>query len=156
MKCNTGLKQINMEVLLTCWQNCKLIPTPPASTSPRHHERLFLNLDRYFKLTQRAFTIYLFSKRNTRAMCEMCSRLTMKTPERHHQRSSKVFIVYFEQISHMVLVFPLYTLRKYVTVDKDKVTSKIRYLSAMNFFLTPEPLEIFSESLSQYTSFLLE
>ena len=61
--------------------------------------------------------IYLFkvNKRNTRTMCEICSNLTIKTQERRHWRHwsrSGVFIVNFEQTSHIVLVFLLLTLNK--------------------------------------------
>ena len=31
-------------------------------------------------------------------MCKICSKLTIKTPERRHSRRSGVFIVNFEQI----------------------------------------------------------
>ena len=39
--------------------------------------------------------IYLFkvNDRNTRTRCEMCSKLTLKTPKRRHWRHSDVFIV---------------------------------------------------------------
>ena len=49
---------------------------------------------------------------NTRRRCEICSKLTLKTPERRykHWRSSGVSIVNFEHISHLVLVFLLLTL----------------------------------------------
>ena len=43
-------------------------------------------------------------------MCEIRSKLTMKTPEKSHQRRFKVFIAKFEQISHIVLVFSELTL----------------------------------------------
>ena len=51
--------------------------------------------------------IYLFkvNNRNTRRMCGICSKLTIKTPEGRHWRSSSVFIVNFELISHIVLAF---------------------------------------------------
>ena len=39
--------------------------------------------------------------RNTRTRCEICSKLTIKTPERHWHHSG-VFIVNFEHISHLV------------------------------------------------------
>ena len=45
------------------------------------------------------------NNRNTRTRCEICSKLTIKTPERRHWRRSGVFIVDFEHISHLVLVF---------------------------------------------------
>ena len=41
---------------------------------------------------------------------EICSKLTIKTPESHQLRRSGVFIVNFENISHLVLVFLLLTL----------------------------------------------
>ena len=56
--------------------------------------------------------IYLLkvNNRNTRARCEICSKLTIKTPERRYWRRSGVFIVNFEHISHLVLMFLLLTL----------------------------------------------
>ena len=55
--------------------------------------------------------IYLlkFNNRNTRARCEICSKLTIKTPERRDWRRSGVSIVDFEHISHLALVFLLLT-----------------------------------------------
>ena len=37
-------------------------------------------------------------------MCEICSKLTINATVRRHSRRSVVFIVNFEQISHLVLV----------------------------------------------------
>ena len=55
--------------------------------------------------------------RNTRTRCEICSKLTIKTPER---RGSGVFIVDFEHVSHLALL--LLTLSRKmpagVTLDK--------------------------------------
>ena len=48
----------------------------------------------------------------TRTRCEICSKLTIKLPERRHWRRSGVFIVNFEHISHLVLVFLLLTLNR--------------------------------------------
>ena len=50
---------------------------------------------------------YMFkvNNRNTRTNCDICSKLTIKTPERCHWRRSGVFIVNFEHISFLVLVF---------------------------------------------------
>ena len=45
-------------------------------------------------------------------MSEICSKLTTKAPERSHWRSFGVFIANFEQISHIIVVFPLLTLNK--------------------------------------------
>ena len=58
--------------------------------------------------------IYLFkvNNKNTRKMCKVRSKLTIKTPERGHWRCSGVFIVNFERISHFFLVFTLLTLNE--------------------------------------------
>ena len=56
---------------------------------------------------------YMFKikNRNTRTRCEICSKLTIKTPEQHNlRRPTGVFIANFEHISHLVLVFLLLTL----------------------------------------------
>ena len=53
------------------------------------------------------------NKRNSRTGCEICSKLTIKTPERRQWlqwRHCGVFIVHFNHISHLVLVFLLLTL----------------------------------------------
>ena len=51
-------------------------------------------------------SIYLpkVNNRNTRTKCEICSKLTIKTPD--------TFIVNFEHISHLVLVFLLLNLKR--------------------------------------------
>ena len=41
--------------------------------------------------------------RNTRSRYEICSKLTIKTPEQRQWRRSGVFVVNFEHISHRVL-----------------------------------------------------
>ena len=48
--------------------------------------------------------------RNTTTRCEICSKLTIKTPKQHPLHFSGVFIVNFEHISHFVLVLLLLTL----------------------------------------------
>ena len=57
---------------------------------------------------------YMFelNNRSTRTRCEICSKLRIKTPERPHWRSSCVFIVNFQHISHFVLAFLLLTLNR--------------------------------------------
>ena len=58
--------------------------------------------------------IYLLkvNNKNIRTMCEICSKLTIKIPERHHWGRSGIFIVNFEHISDVALVFLLLTLRR--------------------------------------------
>ena len=61
-----------------------------------------------FSLRKRAIPAgnYIFKVNNisTRTRCEICPKLTIKIPERRRRRSG-VFIVNFENISHLVLVF---------------------------------------------------
>ena len=54
-------------------------------------------------------SIYLLkvNNRDTRAKCKICLKLTIKTPELRQWRRTGVFIVNFEHISHLVLVFLL-------------------------------------------------
>ena len=52
--------------------------------------------------------------RNTRTRCEICSKLTIKIPERRQWRFSGIFIVNFEHNSHLVFVFLLLTLNMYL------------------------------------------
>ena len=49
--------------------------------------------------------IYLFkiNNRNIRGRCEICAKVTIKTPERCEWRRSSVFIVSFEHILHLFL-----------------------------------------------------
>ena len=58
--------------------------------------------------------IYLFkvTNRSIRKTCEICSKLTIKTPEPSQWRPSGVFIVNFEHISHLFLGLLLVTLNK--------------------------------------------
>ena len=45
-------------------------------------------------------------------MCEICSKLTVKVPEKRQWCHFGVFIVNFEHISHLVLVYLLLTFEK--------------------------------------------
>ena len=54
-------------------------------------------------------------------MCEICSKITLKTPEQRQLRLFGVFIVNFKQISHISLVFPLLTLNNYITNGKGEL-----------------------------------
>ena len=49
---------------------------------------------------------------NTRAMGKICSKLTIKTPEKRQWCRFGVFVINFEQILHIVQEFPLLTLNK--------------------------------------------
>ena len=51
------------------------------------------------------------NNRNTRTRYEICSKLTIKIPERRRRRSG-ISIVNFEHISHLALLFLLLTLSR--------------------------------------------
>ena len=77
--------------------------------------------------------IYLFkvNSRNTRKRCETRTKLTIKTPERRQWRRSWrrscVFIVNFEHISHLFLVFLLLTLNKQMSAGFSQKKLHYRY-----------------------------
>ena len=51
--------------------------------------------------------MFKVNNRTTRTSCKICSKLTIKTPERRQWRQwrrSGIFIVNFEQILHLLLV----------------------------------------------------
>ena len=56
--------------------------------------------------------LFKVHNRNTRTKCEICSKLTIRTPERRLLYPSGVFIVNFEHISHLALVVLLLTLSR--------------------------------------------
>ena len=51
--------------------------------------------------------MFKVNNKNNRTRCEICLKLTIKTPERHHWCRSGVFIVNFEHILHLALVLTL-------------------------------------------------
>ena len=59
--------------------------------------------------------IYLFKvcNRNTIKRCDICSKLTIKTPKRRQLRYSGASIVNFGHILHIYLVFLLFILNRY-------------------------------------------
>ena len=60
--------------------------------------------------------MFKVNNRITKTRCERYSKLTIKTPERHHWRCSGVFIINFKHISHLVLVFLFLTLSRYMPI----------------------------------------
>ena len=62
-----------------------------------------------FKNLAARFLKYIRQFFNTRTSFEICPKLTIKTPERCQWRRSGVFIVSFQHISKLVLVFLLLT-----------------------------------------------
>ena len=69
------------------------------------HERCYLDFEVIFQHSRNLPAQIKINNRNTRTRCEICSKLTIKTPERRHLRRSGLVFVNFEHISHLVLVF---------------------------------------------------
>ena len=91
------------ELALTC--NLKLQWFQPIKLNNSGVTSGSLNYPAYIYLLK-------FNNRNTRETCEICSKLTIKSPERCHWRRFGVFIVNFENISHLFLMFLLLTLSR--------------------------------------------
>ena len=85
---------------------------------------------------------YMFkvNNRNTRTKCEICSKLTIKTPERGQWRRSSDFIVNFEHVSRFALVSLLLTLTRWIDPPPEKTSLKksslirVKGASKMVFF----------------------
>ena len=82
-------------------------------------------------------------------MCKICSKLTIKAPERRHWRRFGVFIANFKQ--RFVLVFSYLTLNKQIPTGndlKEKRAVASRYKTSPCFYsftdqYSPEKLSIF-------------
>ena len=83
--------------------------------------KLFIDFTNHKKKTNNPANIYLFkvNNRNTIKKCEICSKLTIKTPERRHWCRSGVLIVNFE-----LLVFLLLPLNKQVNISWEMFTGR--------------------------------
>ena len=94
-------------------KNTRVKKCPKKRLPKRFLQRLFYLFWKCFVLKIPAGN-YMFkvNNRNTGTRCEICSKLTIKIPERCRWRRSSVFAVNFEHISHFVLVFLLLTLSK--------------------------------------------
>ena len=92
----------------------------------------FCNI-RIFRINSVGIYLIKVNNRYTRTRCEICSKLTIKTPERCQQHRSGVFIVNFEHISHFVLVFLLLTFSRQMPTGNNLLTFKSRLLRFIYF-----------------------
>ena len=113
------LKIHNVENTFACWalhsdaQKYKILDEICLFNLKRWPFSAFIkNLSNLNWSTMSSAGICLFkvNSGNTRTICGICSKLTIKTPEWRHWRRSGVFIVNFKRVWHIVLVFPLLTL----------------------------------------------
>ena len=81
--------------------------------------------------------MFKVNNRNTRTRCEICSKLTVKTPERRQWRRFVVFIVNIEHILHLVLVFLLLTLKMQMSIGKYEKLISILHLYCNRIFKIP-------------------
>lgn len=56
--------------------------------------------------TPASIDLFRVSNGNTKLSCEICPELASKTLEQHCWRWSGIFFVDFEQVSHIIMVFP--------------------------------------------------
>ena len=54
--------------------------------------------------------MFKFNNKNTRTRCEICSKLTIKIPERRHWHRFGIFIVNFEHFEHILHLFVMFLL----------------------------------------------
>ena len=73
---------------------------------------MILNDDIPISPNRAGIQLFKVINRNTRTRCKVCSKLTIKTPERRQWHRSGVFIVNFEHTSHLALVCLLLTLSR--------------------------------------------
>ena len=106
----------------------------------------FNRFSKYTTVSSSSFNIpagtYLLkvNNRNTRTRCEICSKLTIKTPERRQWHRFGVFIDNFEHIAHPALVFLLLTLKMQLPAGIKLfcfcLLLKTRFLMQKNLFST--------------------
>ena len=109
-----------LTVLICCLPKCKLPNFPTKMQCWQHFLKSsffqFILLGFIRTIDYNPTGIYLFkvNNRNTRTMCEICSKLTIKTPEWQwlHIIDQNDIIVNLEKISNIVLMFSLLTLIK--------------------------------------------
>ena len=79
-----------------------------------------------------------FNNKNSRKMCEIFWKLTIKTTERRQWRCSGVFIVNFKHILHLFVVFLLLTLNKQILAEYNVNSFYLAHSSQCYISLPPE------------------
>ena len=75
-----------------------------------HYLFIAIGISGQYEMHQAGNYMFKVNKRNTRARCEICLILAIKTPEWRHWRRFGVFNDNFEHIVHLVPVFLVLTL----------------------------------------------
>ena len=112
-----------------------------------YSNRNFLLLHLRFLISSNNYLLRI-DNRNTRKRCEICSKLTIKTPEwRQLTCCSIVFVVNSEHISHIFLLFLLLTLNKQLFAVKALKIARNRNIS---FVVPPENVLRYSKTVIFY------
>ena len=75
------------------------------------------------------------NNRSIRTRCGICLKLTIKIPERRHWRRSGIFIVNFEHILHLVLVFLLLTFNMKLPAGEHQALTDLDFLNSQHLNL---------------------
>ena len=84
-----------------------------------------MDLVTFFEYFQADIYLFKVNNKNAKTRPDICSKLTIVRPERCHWRQSGVFTLNLEQISHIVLVFPLFP-NKHVNANLVLVTKALK------------------------------
>ena len=86
-----------------CYENFCKLPYNAPMTESSFIDKGWLDIFQY----PSKIYLFRFDNRSTRKRCETCSNLTIKTPEWSQWHRTGTFIVNFEHISHLFLLFLL-------------------------------------------------
>ena len=92
--------------------------------------------------------MFKVNNRNTRTKCEICSKLIIKTTERCQWRRSGVFIVDFEHILHLALVFLLLTLSRWMPAGMWRTLCLISIKTEEAGLLYSSPIKLFKINIA--------
>ena len=96
------------DISLDC--SCQQTPNPVrfcVKVSSQFHDFVLESWKVWCKKFTYGIFLFKVSSGNTRIMCKICSKLTIKTPQRHHWHHPSVYVVNFEQVLHTAGFFTL-------------------------------------------------
>ena len=131
-----NIQHLNLVFLFIIWTFISSLGSDVALKYFCELEQFFLSKGIYLLTFLASMYLFKVSNTHTRKMCEICSELTIKTPEWRQWRRSSVFIVNFEQISHVVMVFPLLYWTSKCRLGSDAILEKHIYFTVL-FVVTP-------------------
>ena len=108
-----------IQVLHSFYQNCLShhLKSPSKNNGLRFW-RIFPQLFIIKTVFKKRMCLFKANVRNTKTVLENCSKSTMKATEGRQWGRSCIFIINFEQIPHIVLVFPLSILTKQMPAER--------------------------------------